>query len=150
MVSDLKWRSFSVKKFVGAIFVVMLMIFSSIVPALASDTMPMSKMADLNKAAKSGIPYIVMVTSDTCTTCKDMKVYFPQFYEKYAGKVTFMMADSLRSRDIAAKFAVRVVPTTLFFDEYGDLVNSYVGAITEDQMINFMIDLGFIEDGQSN
>ena len=61
-----------------------------------------------------------------------------------------MMADSLRSRDIAAKFAVRVVPTTLFFDEYGDLVNSYVGAITEDQMINFMIDLGFIEDGQSN
>ena len=52
MVSDLKWRSFSVKKFVGAIFRGDVDDIFSIVPALASIPYPMSKMADLNKAAK--------------------------------------------------------------------------------------------------
>jgi len=137
-------------KFIGSVFVVFLIMISLTIPVLASEPMPMSKMADLNKAAESGIPYIVMVTSDTCTTCEDMKIYFPKFLQIYKDKVSFMMVDSVRSRDVAVKYGVRIVPTTLFFDEYGDLVNSYVGAITEQQMLKFMSDLYSIEEVGTN
>ena len=108
--------------------------------------LPMSKLADIEKATDTGgIPVILMVTTDSCTTCEAMKVYFATMSIEFKDKVTFMIANADKSPDVKVAFGVRWAPTTIFFGSKGNIVKSTVGvAITEAQMRQTMKDLKFI------
>ena len=129
-------------RFVCAVLVIMLV---GSMCVFAAPALPLSRKADIDKALDSKIPTILMITTDDCKTCEDMKQYFPVLAEQYKGKINFLISDSNRFTDVRVAYSIRVVPTTLFFDEYGDMVRSQMGPIEFAAMNKWMRDLGFVK-----
>lgn len=111
----------------------------------AAPNIPVSKLSDIDKAVDTGgIPVILMISTESCTTCKEMKEYFPILAQEYKGKVTFMFSDSEKYADVRVRFMVRSVPTTVFFDKNGDVVWTTPKTLTEAEMKQKMKDLKLI------
>ncbi len=71
---------------------------------------------------------VVDCYADWCAPCKMIAPVIEAFSEDYAGKVTFVKLDVDNNPQTAMGFAVRAIPTLLFF-KGGKLVDQQVGAL---------------------
>ena len=113
----------------------------------------------------SGKPIVLNFWATWCGYCVEEMPAFQEMYEKYSGRVTFLMVNATdgvyETREKAINFynegkytfpilfdsdsdaeeayEVTSFPRTYFFDEKGNLIDSHTGAITKDSL-EFKID----------
>ncbi|MCR4424803.1 MAG: thioredoxin family protein [Firmicutes bacterium] len=100
---------------------------------------------DLSRAAKSGLPYVVKVGSNTCAPCRAMNPVIDALAEAYRGTVGFYNVDVYQYPNISTGHNVRVIPTLLFFSQGGKLVHRVEGYMSQAQVTSAMKSLGMIE-----
>ncbi len=87
--------------------------------------------ADFDEVVK-GSDKVVFVDFSAvwCGPCQMFKPVFEQFSEENPDKVLCVSVDIDESRELAMRFGIQGVPTTLIFKD-GEIVDSAVGALTK-------------------
>jgi thioredoxin 1 len=80
------------------------------------------------EAAGSPLPLLVDFTSTMCPPCRAIAPHVDAVAGAYAGRVRVGKCDVDDSRELAARFDVRAVPTLMLFRE-GRVVAQIVGAV---------------------
>lgn len=84
--------------------------------------------------SSDGLPLIVDFAATWCPPCQKLKPYFHSLSEEYAGKVKMVSIDVDENKELAAKYEVSSIPTLLYFDASGNLVDTTVGLIPEEEL----------------
>lgn len=94
--------------------------------------------------AKNGIPTIIMFKTDTCPYCVEMQKEIGVISEKYPEKfnVYYARLEEDRNMDLAYKYRVNVVPTTVFLDKNGKEFYTQQGLMRADYIENVLKSLG--------
>lgn len=93
-------------------------------------------------------PVVMELSTTTCPNCKEMYPIMESVNKKYGDKavVGVIYLDDKRTQekamDFAKKYSVRVVPTIVFLDEYGQQVIRHEGTMSEEQIINILNQIG--------
>lgn len=75
------------------------------------------------------LPLVVDLWATWCGPCKAISPLVSKLAEEYDGKLVVGKCDVEQNEDITMEYAVRNIPTLLFFKD-GKLVNKHVGAPT--------------------
>ena len=77
---------------------------------------------------ESGIPVLVDFYADWCGPCKMMAPFVDELAAKYVGRALVAKVNTDESRQAAAPFNIRGIPTTIVFKE-GQMVTQRAGAL---------------------
>ena len=77
---------------------------------------------------KSSIPVVVDFWAEWCGPCKALAPIVDELAEAYAGKIRFVKVDVDENPDTAARYAVRSIPSLMFFQR-GALREQIIGII---------------------
>lgn len=92
--------------------------------------------------AVSGLPRMVDVGSDKCAACKEMAPILAELKKELAGKAVIEFIDVWKEEKAAAPFAVRVIPTQVFFDTAGKEVWRHEGFLEKAEILAKLRELG--------
>jgi thioredoxin 1 len=98
-------------------------------------------------ASHSGIPVKDMVTmvdlgAKTCIPCKMMAPILTKLEKEYEGRAAIIFIDVWEDNSQAKKFAVRSIPTQIFYDINGKEVYRHQGFLSEDAIITQLAKMG--------
>lgn len=65
------------------------------------------------------LPRLVDVGADKCIPCKMMAPVLEELKGEYAGRMDVMFVDAWKNPEEAEKYAVRMIPTQIFYDAAG-------------------------------
>jgi thioredoxin 1 len=82
-------------------------------------------------------PVLVDFWAAWCGPCKMIAPVLDEIAEEYAGKLKVVKVDVDENREAPAKYGVRGIPTLLMFKN-GQLEATKVGALTKNQLIDFI------------
>jgi thioredoxin 1 len=83
---------------------------------------------------RSDIPVIMDLWAVWCGPCKMIHPILDEIATEYAGKVKVVKLDVDKNRETTAKYAVRNIPTVLFFKK-GEVVDKQVGAVPKKKFV---------------
>ncbi len=83
--------------------------------------------------------WVIDFWAEWCGPCKIMAPHFEAVARESHGKVNFAKVDVDNNYDLADKFQVVSIPTTLVFHN-GELVNRAVGALQKEQILTLVKD----------
>ena len=78
-------------------------------------------------------PSVVDFWATWCGPCRRLDDVIEEIAERYEGKVSFYRVDVNESGGTASRFAVRSIPTLLFFQE-GEVVDQVVGSVSREDI----------------
>lgn len=93
------------------------------------------------RAADQTIPVPGMVTmvdlgASTCIPCKMMAPILEELEQEYREKAAIIFIDVRHDEDAAKRFAVRAIPTQIFFDRSGKEVSRHTGFLDKQAIID--------------
>ena len=88
-----------------------------------------------NLVLKSDKPVMVDVWAEWCGPCRAIAPYIEQIAEEYADRAVVGKVDIEQNSEIANKYAVRNIPTLLFFNN-GELVDKHVGLAAKTLLVS--------------
>lgn len=83
--------------------------------------------ATFDEVLSSNTVVVADFWAEWCGPCKMVGPYIEQLSEEYAGKAAVGKIDIEENDDLATKYAIRNIPTVLFFKN-GEVVDKMVGA----------------------
>jgi thioredoxin 1 len=84
--------------------------------------------ANFDQLLKSGKPLVVDFWAEWCGPCRMIGPMVEEFAKEYEGRITVGKCNVDQERELPAKFAIRNIPTILFFKN-GELADRQVGAL---------------------
>lgn len=81
----------------------------------------------------AGAPSVVDFWATWCVPCRQLDGVLEEMARKYDGKVSFYRVDVNESGGTASKYAVRSIPTLLFFQE-GEVVDQAIGSMSQEDL----------------
>jgi thioredoxin 1 len=81
----------------------------------------------------SGRPSVVDFWATWCVPCRRLDGVLEEMARDYDGRVAFYRVDVNESGGTASKYAVRSIPTLLFFHE-GEVVDQAVGSVSREDI----------------
>ncbi|MFC4666322.1 thioredoxin [Falsiporphyromonas endometrii] len=75
-----------------------------------------------------GKPMVIDFWATWCGPCRMVSPIIDELSEEYKGQVIIGKIDVDENNDLAVQFGVRNIPTILFFNKEGEMVNKLVGA----------------------
>jgi len=92
--------------------------------------------AALEQAQAGDKPVFLLFHSLTCDPCVEISANVDQILPAYEGKVTFVNAitDDESAQRLAARFQFQYIPTSFFLDSAGQVVDSYTGVLSEEEL----------------
>ncbi len=78
-------------------------------------------------------PTVVDFWATWCQPCKHLDGVLEEMARDYDGRISFFKVDVNESSDTASRYAVRSLPTLLFF-QGGEVVDQAVGAVSRDEI----------------
>ncbi len=100
------------------------------------------EITDLAAALKTGLPVVLKLGSDKCRPCIAMNPVIKELAAEQKGKTVFLALDVYKNRDLTNKYAVRLIPTIIFFDKHGKLKAQKEGFMNKMQLLKAVSDLG--------
>ena len=78
-----------------------------------------------------GLPVVIDFSATWCPPCQQLKPLFVSLTKEYEGKVTLVTVDVDEQPEMASQFDVQSIPTLIFFNKEGEVVNRLVGLHSE-------------------
>ena len=82
----------------------------------------------------SGQPLVIDFWAEWCGPCRMVAPLIEELAAEYAGRVTIGKCDVDENNDLAVRFAVRNIPTILFFKR-GQIVDKQIGACPKSALV---------------
>ena len=86
-----------------------------------------------SEVLKSEMPVVVDFWATWCGPCRRLDDVIEDIAERYDGRVSFYRVDVNECGGTASRFAVRSIPTLLFFQE-GEVVDQAVGSVSREDI----------------
>jgi thiol-disulfide isomerase/thioredoxin len=93
-------------------------------------------------SGSSGLPVLLVLGSEGCKPCRQMKPILNKLKSKYAKKFEVRYIDVWKNEAAGTKYGVRVIPTQIFYDSKGQEVFRNVGFCSEDEILAIWNDIG--------
>ena len=81
------------------------------------------------------LPTLKSLSTPTCPACQQMAKVLDEINQKYAGRLAAEKVDVQEHPEIAREYKVRYVPTLLFMDSEGKVVQQEVGYRSLDEVL---------------
>ncbi len=98
--------------------------------------------ADLDACLKSGLPTMADFGRGTCHACQQMAPVLEQAARDYRGRANIVFVELDKYPELGRKYNIRLMPTQVFFDKSGSVVNSHVGGLTREGVDYYLKSLG--------
>ena len=85
--------------------------------------------APITKANVAGLPTVIDFHATWCGPCKELAPIMEQAEKKYDGKINFNKVDVDLQPEMAQKYNVQSIPTLVFLDANGEIIEQSVGFI---------------------
>ena len=89
-----------------------------------------------------GMPTMVDLGAHECIPCKMMMPVMEKVEKKYQGKAAIVFIDVWKNKEPAKRFAIRAIPTQIFFDKEGEEVYRHVGFMGEAEIDRIFKEMG--------
>ncbi|MCG2748896.1 MAG: thioredoxin family protein [Desulfobulbaceae bacterium] len=101
-------------------------------------------------AAQQEIPVKDMVTmvdlgAGKCIPCKMMAPILEKLQKEYAGRAAIVFIDVWEDGSQSKKFAIRSIPTQIFFDKEGKEIYRHEGFLAEEGIVAKLKEMGVTE-----
>lgn len=94
------------------------------------------------------LPKLVDVGADKCIPCVKMAPILYNLREDFAGQLEVVFVDAWKDRQQAAEYAVRLIPTQIFYSEDGTELYRHSGFFGRQDILNKWQELGYIFSGK--
>lgn len=88
------------------------------------------------------LPRMVDLGADKCIPCKQMAPIIEELKKEYAGRATIEFIDVWKSPEAGEPYAIRLIPTQVFFDRRGIEVWRHEGFLPKSDIIVRLRELG--------
>ena len=115
---------------------VMLVILASCAGKSTTETAGEEKATEVAVAknvATDGLPQVIDFNATWCGPCRMFAPTFVKMGEKYEGRITFRSVDVDENPDMAAQFGVTSIPTVVYINADGEIVDETVGLLPEEE-----------------
>ena len=89
-----------------------------------------------------GMVTMVDLGARKCIPCKMMAPILEKLEKDYKGKAAIVFVDVWEDPAAAKRFAIRAIPTQIFFDKRGQEVRRHEGFISEKDIIKQLSEMG--------
>lgn len=108
----------------------------------AEMTEPVSEKNVVTHIPKNGRPTLLDFSATWCGPCKMMKPIFMDLEDTYDDRMNFVNIDVDDNPELSQRYNITAVPTFIFLDKDGKIVNTITGAVEQavlENQINRMI-----------
>lgn len=89
----------------------------------------------IDNARQSGQPTVVEFGSDSCASCRQMKIVMDAVARRTQGRAHVLIMDVVKDGSLPQPFRISMIPTQVFFDAQGKEVWRHMGPLTEAQVM---------------
>lgn len=83
---------------------------------------------------ESGKPVVIDFWAPWCGPCRSIAPIIEEIANVYEGRAIIGKYDVDDNTDLGVDYGIRNIPTLLFFDKQGQMVDKHVGTITQDAL----------------
>ena len=84
---------------------------------------------------ESGKPVVIDFWAPWCGPCRSIAPIVEELATEYEGRVIIGKYNVEDGDDLSVEYGIRSIPTLLFFDKTGNMVDKHVGTITRDAFV---------------
>ena len=95
-------------------------------------------------APAKGKPAVYDFGAKYCVPCKEMQKVVAELKPQYGDQVEFRMLYTDEEMPLFEKYKIVAIPTQVFFDASGKVVDQHIGALPKEEIINKLKKLKFI------
>ena len=95
-------------------------------------------------APAQGKPAMYDFGAKYCVPCKEMQKIVAELKPQYGDQVEFRMVYSDEEMPLFKKYKIVAIPTQVFFDASGKVVDQHIGALPKEELIKKLYELKFI------
>ena len=95
-------------------------------------------------APAQGKPAMYDFGAKYCVPCKEMQKVVAELKPQYGDQVEFRMVYSDEEMPMFKKYKIVAIPTQVFFDASGKVVDQHIGALSKEEVIKKLTELKFI------
>ena len=81
---------------------------------------------------ESGKPVVIDFWATWCGPCRSIAPIVEELATEYEGRAIIGKYNVEEGDDLSVEYGIRSIPTLLFFDKTGNMVDKHVGTITRD------------------
>ena len=90
--------------------------------------------ANYKELLDSGKPVVIDFWAPWCGPCRSIAPIVEELATEYEGRVIIGKYNVEDGDDLSVEYGIRSIPTLLFFDKTGNMVDKHVGTITRDAL----------------
>jgi thioredoxin 1 len=110
--------------------------------ALFLFTLPVGAFAAAADVPVKGMVTMVDLGAKKCIPCKMMAPILEKLEKVYAGRAAVVFLDVWEDPKPAQRFAIRGIPTQIFFDKEGREVFRHLGFLSEEEIVRRLKEMG--------
>lgn len=102
-----------------------------------ADTLPNSDSIPKTECAVTitdGKPMVIDFSASWCPPCQQLKPIYAKLTEEYQNEITMVTVDVDENKEMAEKFDVQAIPTLIFFNKEGKIIDRTTGFIPEQDL----------------
>ena len=90
--------------------------------------------ANYKELLESGKPSVIDFWARWCSPCSSIAPIIEELATAYEGRAIIGKYDVDEGDELGVEYGIRNIPTLLFFDKEGNMVDKHVGTITHDAL----------------
>lgn len=98
--------------------------------------------ATVNQVPAPGMVTMVDLGAKKCIPCKMMAPVLEELTAEYEGRAAIFFIDVWENPSEAERFAVRAIPTQIFYDQQGNEVSRHIGFLAKKDIVTILRELG--------